>query len=241
MRPQRNSSLEEEESSGSWALSYGDMMTLLLAFFVLIVSFSTVELIKFRKAMGSLRGALGVLMEQEGDAVVNEGQSMFERPLLDKEILMKALSELEAQVFMLNAGEGMEIEVREEGVNFRLKEELVFDPGASELKPSVLRILDGIGKIIRQFSCEVRVEGHTDNLPIHTERFPSNWELSAVRAVSVVRYFTDKIKISPDRLVAVGCGEYRPLVPNDTPENRRKNRRVEIFLNWGNVSKSLIS
>jgi len=216
-------------------------MTLLLAFFVLIVSFSTVELIKFRKAMGSLRGALGVLMEQEGDAVINEEQSMFERPLLDKEIMMQALSELEAQVFMMNAGEGMEIEVREEGVNFRLKEELIFDPGASELKPSVLRILDGIGKIVRQFSCEVRVEGHTDNLPIRTERFPSNWELSAVRAVSVVRYFTDKIKISPDRLVAVGCGEYRPLVPNDSPENRRKNRRVEIFLNWGNVSKSLIS
>ena len=185
MRPQKNNNVEEEESSGSWALSYGDMMTLLLAFFVLIVSFSTVELIKFRKAMGSLRGALGVLMEQEGNAVINEEQSMFERPLLDKEIMMQALSELEAQVFMMNAGEGMEIEVREEGVNFRLKEELIFDPGASELKPSVLRILDGIGKIVRQFSCEVRVEGHTDNLPIRTERFPSNWELSAVRAVSV--------------------------------------------------------
>jgi chemotaxis protein MotB len=91
-------------------------------------------------------------------------------------------------------------------------------------------VLKQIGNSFKNFEGSVLVEGHTDNLPIDTERFPSNWELSTARAVSVVRYLTEEVGINPVNLSAVGYGDTKPRVPNDTPENRRKNRRVKIIL-----------
>ena len=232
---------EEAGGGGSWALSYGDMMTLLLTFFILIVSFSTVELIKFRKAMGSLRGALGVLMEQDGDAIQSDAHSLNSQPMLKEEILLQALSEIEDKVFKIDAGAQaqMDIEVMKEGVGFRLNNELFFELGSATITPAFKRVLYQIGLLIKRFSCQVRVEGHTDDLPIRTAQFPSNWELSAVRAVSIVRYYVEEMGMDPKRFLATGYGQYQPLVPNDSPQNRQKNRRVEIYLNWENLSQNM--
>lgn len=224
---------------GSWALSYGDMMTLLLTFFILLVSFSTIELVKFRKAMGSLRGALGVLMEQDGDAVQSDAHSLNSQPMLKEEILLQALSEIEEKVFKMDAGADMDIQIDKQGVGFRLNNELLFELGSATITPSFRRVLYQIGLLIKRFSCQVRVEGHTDDLPIQTALFPSNWELSAVRAVSIVRFFVEEMGLQPDRFMAAGYGEFRPIVPNDSPQNRQKNRRVEIYLNWENLSNSM--
>ncbi len=233
MRKKKNKSGEEEGGTGDWALSYGDMMTLLLTFFILIVSFSTTELIKFRKAMGSLRGAMGVLFEQDGSAVYEQQSSMFERPQLDKDVMIHALSEIEQQAITMNeAGTGVEINVSEEGLNFRLHDELMFNLGDTDLRPEIKRMLDQIGSIVQKFSCDVRIEGHTDNVPVSTAKYPSNWELSSLRAVQVLRYFESDVGVKSTRLIAVGYGDTRPIVPNDSAENRRRNRRVEIFLAW---------
>lgn len=230
----------EEDGSGSWALSYGDMMTLLLTFFILIVSFSTTELIKFRKAMGSLRGAMGVLFEQDGAAVYESQTTMMRDPQLDQELMINALSEIEQQAFTMNeVGTGLEIEVDSEGLTFRLHDELMFNLGDTELRPQIKNMLDQIGTLISRFSCDVRIEGHTDNIPVSTARYPSNWELSALRAIQVLRYFEQDIGIQSERLIAVGYGQTRPLVPNDTPENRRRNRRVEIYLAWKPLKPSI--
>jgi len=231
VRGQRRKNKEETGGSGDWALSYGDMMTLLLTFFVLIVSFSTTELIKFRQAMGSLRGSMGVMMEEEGTSVVRQDKST-PMSVIDREVMLMTLQEIEEQVFQMNAQDIVSIEISEESVNFRLDDELLFDLGSATLKPGVQEILGNIAKIIKRFSCNVRVEGHTDNLPIRTPQFPSNWELSSARAISVVRYFVEEQRINPTRMVAVGCGEHHPLVLNTTEINRKKNRRVEISLNW---------
>ncbi len=91
-------------------------------------------------------------------------------------------------------------------------------------------VLDALAESLQEIDNHIRIEGHTCNLPINTPRFPSNWELSAARAIAVLRYFIEKKGISPQRLIAVGYGEYQPLVPNDSEENRRKNRRVEIVI-----------
>ena len=231
MRGNRRNKPAEEGSSTEWALSYGDMMTLLLCFFVLIVSYSTTELIKFRQAMGSMRGSEGVLLEQDGSSAVRrEKSSTIE--FKNREIMMRTLEEIEEQVFLMGAEDVVDIEISQEGVNFRLESELLFDLGSATLKPGVEAFLGRIGKIIQRFSCHVRVEGHTDDLPIHTVQFPSNWDLSSARAVSVVRYFVERLGIHPMRFVAVGCAEQRPLVPNTTEANRKTNRRVEISLNW---------
>lgn len=224
----------EEDSSGAWALSYGDMMTLLLTFFVLIVSFSNTELIKFRQAMGSLQGTKGVLMEQDGSAVISKQQDSFTQPL-DQETMLRMLKEIEDKVFEMNAGNSVNIEINQEGLIFRIDTELMFESGQAQLNPEVYYLLEAVSEIIRRFDCEIRVEGHTDNTPISTGRYPSNWELSIGRAMSVIRYFVDVSGISPKRMVAVGAGEHRPLVPNDTPQNRRRNRRVEIVLDWGDL------
>lgn len=228
---ERRKNRGEEGVNSDWALSYGDMMTLLLTFFVLIVSFSTTELIKFRKAMGSLRGSEGVLLEQDGNSVVQKNNNS-PSVISDREIMMRMLKEVEAQVFKMDMETAIDIEVVDGGITFRLDDELVFEPGEVELRPAIREILNYIGKMIQNFSCHVRVEGHTDNIPIQSERFPSNWELSAYRAIRVLRYFTEEMRLHPTRFLAVGYGEHRPLMPNDTPQHRKTNRRVEIFLEW---------
>lgn len=214
-----------------WALTYGDMMTLLMTFFILIVSFSTTELVKFRKAMGSLRGSMGVLLEQDGASIIaKENDSVL--PKMDSHVTMQSLEDLEKYVFEMQIENGVGIELREGGLTIRLADYLLFDLGQVEVKPVVYPILDNLGMLIQMMRCKVRVEGHTDNLPIHTGRFKSNWMLSVMRAVSVVDYFVEKVHLDPTLLSAVGCGEFRPLLPNTTAENRAQNRRVEIVLDF---------
>ena len=233
--PRGKAKKEDTPLDSSWALSYGDMMTLLLTFFILIVSFSTVELIKFRQAMGSLRGSMGVLLEQSGSEVVKQEASVMDRPLMQRETMLNALQQIEAQVFEMNAGSGIDIEVSDEGVNFRIKDDLLFPPGGTAINPDMKDMLSNVGYLIKAFKSEVRVEGHSDSSPVTSGLYSSNWELSTMRAVNVVKYFIDEAGIDPRRLVAMGVGCNRPIAPNDTPENRSKNRRVEIFLNWRNV------
>ncbi|MGD9150174.1 MAG: flagellar motor protein MotB, partial [Desulfobacterales bacterium] len=110
------------------------------------------------------------------------------------------------------------------------EDQILFDFGKATINPAGHGLLAQLAKSIQQVPNAVRIEGHTDNVPIQTKRFPSNWELSVARAVNVVKYFAEAGKIDPRRLSAVGYGESRPLVANDTPANRQKNRRVEILL-----------
>lgn len=239
---ERKKKSESEDDSQAWALSYGDMMTLLLTFFVLIVSFSTTELIKFRQAMGSLKGSVGVLLEQDGSSIIH--RERLSRPAImetkvqvenDQNVQIKEkIDEIVTSSMRWNIADGIGVDMREEGVNFRFSDKLLFDIGSAELRPTVYEILDKIGTMIDLFYCEVRVEGHTDNLPIYTGSYNSNWELSSERATSVARYFVEQRHIDPTRIVTVGCGEHRPLLPNTSSRNRAKNRRVEIILNWGN-------
>lgn len=114
------------------------------------------------------------------------------------------------------------------GLVMRLSDTLMFNLGAAEILTEAIPLLKKIAFIISGTSYAVCIEGHTDNLPIHTGKFPSNWELSTSRAVNVLRYFTEKEKAPMQRLSAVGFGEFHPVVANDKPEHRAKNRRVEI-------------
>ena len=114
----------------------------------------------------------------------------------------------------------------------RLSDRALFDVGVASVSPQAFPLLKKVGAIIAETRYEVRVEGHTDDVPISTVQFPSNWELSTARAVNVLRYFIETYQVPRDRLAAEGFGEFQPLVPNSSSENRAKNRRVEIiFLN----------
>jgi chemotaxis protein MotB len=117
-----------------------------------------------------------------------------------------------------------------EGIVIRLSGSYLFDSGRAELKPNSMAILDAIATELRPLDNEIRIDGHTDSMPIDSPRYPTNWELSVARALAVTRHLTESDGVPASRLTAAGYGEFRPLVSNDTREDRAKNRRVEIHL-----------
>ncbi|RMG90551.1 MAG: flagellar motor protein, partial [Candidatus Dadabacteria bacterium] len=124
-------------------------------------------------------------------------------------------------------GGAAEVTMDEEGVTVRVEGKLLFPSGSAELKPEAAAVLDRIAALIKKYTFDLYILGHTDSVPIHTERFPSNWELSSARATAALRYLVER-GADPARLVAVGFADSRPIAPNDTPEGRARNRRVEF-------------
>jgi chemotaxis protein MotB len=122
------------------------------------------------------------------------------------------------------------ISQNERGVTVHIMDELLFSSGSAVLKPGALTLLDNLSGVLRQIPHDIRVEGHTDNVPIQTHVFPSNWHLSVARAVNAAHFMVQRCSIAPERVSVVGYSEYRPLMPNISDENRAKNRRVDIVI-----------
>ncbi len=221
---------DDEPSSPAWMTTYGDMMTLLMTFFILIMSFSTMEVDKFKMAMGSLKGAMGILGVQKK---LSPDQSWFSPQqinmnLMKNKSIMDHVANLKEMIKKKDMEEQVEIFMSDGEVFIQIKDHLLFSLGKADLKSDFLKILSLIAKTLVKDAKEIKVEGHTDDLPIRTETYPSNWELSFDRALSVLRYFVRQEGIPPNKLAAAGFGEYHPIAPNNSPENRAKNRRVII-------------
>jgi len=217
----------KSESSAGWLQTYGDMMSLLLCFFILIVSFSNTEMVKLRKAFASLHGALGVMPQE----IVVSPQWKPQPDLTDYQrmVIMKTLQGLTKFLYDRNIHNDVELELTSNGIRLRISNPLLFALGEADLKSEILPVLAKLAELTKSWPSQIRVEGHTDDLPIHTVQYPSNWELSSARALNVVKYFVDQGS-NPSKLSAVGYGEFRPLVPNSSEEGRAENRRVEIFI-----------
>lgn len=162
---------------------------------------------------------------ESGLSVLPESPDMVE----NKADLAKVFEELESLSARLDFEGEVNLAFTKEGLVMRLSEKALFDSGVAAVSPEAYPLLGKIGAIIAKTAYFIRIEGHTDNLPIHTRVFPSNWELSTARAVNVLRYFIETHKIDPQRLAAVGFAEYQPLTSNNTQPNQSKNRRVEII------------
>ena len=143
--------------------------------------------------------------------------------------LAKLFEDLEALSDRFDLEDEIELLFSKEGLVMRLAEHTLFESGVATISAPALPLLEKIGAIITQTDYLIRIEGHTDNVPIHTDAFPSNWELSTARAVNVLRYFIQHHRIDAKRMSAEGFGEFRPLVANDTEENRATNRRVVVI------------
>ena len=152
-----------------------------------------------------------------------EGERITEKGIADRK-LAKAVRTLSEDEF------GIQVIHSDDETRLVFEDQILFDFGKDAINPEGFPLLNKIAQALIDVPYRLRVEGHTDNVPIRTKRFPSNWELSAARAVNVVKYFIRVSKLDPQRLSAVGYGDSRPVVPNDTPFNRAKNRRVEILL-----------
>ena len=226
----------EEPRGGAplWVLTYGDVMSLLLCFFIVLHSYSTLELEKFNKAMSSLKGALGMMPYQQSAAPVPNVQmkpGKGERKSKGKR--SKAIAALNNVISDNKLSGVIKVSETNNGIHITIGDPALFDTGKDEIKTIIFPVLEQIVEVINTGDENVRVEGHTDNVPIHNDRFKDNWELSIARAMSVIRYIRDQQVIDPRRLRPVGCGEFHPVASNDTQDGRALNRRVEIFIEMG--------
>ncbi|MGI6488893.1 MAG: OmpA/MotB family protein [Syntrophothermaceae bacterium] len=223
-----------------WLLTYSDLITLLMVFFVLMYTMSQVDAQKFEAVANALSEVLGgssvSILETSGPSVVEgrSGQIIREGPG-DTTSLQGNLEALEKQLHeYIKSTEGLAGNVllmeQERGLVISIKDTLLFPKGSDVLSPGARDIILTVGESLQTLPNFIRVEGHTDNLPINTTKFPSNWELSVLRATNVVHVLSEEANIPEERLSASGYGEYRPLVPNDSELNRALNRRVDIVV-----------
>lgn len=233
--------IEIKQGLAEWMGTYGDMVTLLLCFFVLLFASSSVDAEKFKQIASSFsNNQISVMPEQTAGMLEALGNGIIEMPKVegnsDKKFENKEKEELDnmAENFKTYFAENnlenkVELEQNDRYITLNFKDGILFESGSSDLKPEAINILSQVAdELLKYPENNIKIEGHTDNRPINTPRFPNNWYLSAARAISVATYFTDNKGFSPDRISTEGYGEYNPKAPNDTPENRAINRRVEI-------------
>ena len=230
---------DDSNKTGSFTVLMTSLSVLLLAFFILLNSMAVVDNRKTRMALGSLRGTFGVVEGGMGKMLGGSGGAggagvrmwtYASRYNLSEGNAGESLEAFEEMMKETDLGEHMEISVTEEGTRISLEGEALFPSGSAELTDRGCEVLDGIVTIIRSMDRPVRIEGHTDDVPIHTETYPSNWDLSTTRAVNVLRYFIEDKAIPPQRLSAEGFSDTRSRFPNDSEANRAKNRRVSFVL-----------
>lgn len=223
------SSKPEVSSRGKWEIVYSCFVLILLCFFIMLSSFSTMQASKVMQFVKSFVNATTILPH---GAKFDRGLALISEPgnLVDsRSELAKIFQTLEELANDFNLENEINLVMTHEGLVMRMSEHTLFGLGSADITAEALPLLQKVGAIISKTDYLIRIEGHTDNLPIHTERYPSNWELSTARAVNVLRYFIKNHNIDPQRLAAEGFSEFHPLVANDTAENREKNRRVEII------------
>ena len=274
----------------AWLATFADLMSLLMCFFVLLLSFAEMDVIKFKRLAGSMRNAFGVQDQVQvedipkGTSIIAQefspgrpeptplqtvmqhttqpdqptlevmcaaqveqavqeacvvqspqsAQEMKEEVVTElREVMEKAEAKaLELAVALEKQIETGEVEIESKGrkIVIRLQEKGSFDSGSAELRQDFLPVLIAAGEVLRDMEGQISVEGHTDSVPIKTRLFPSNWHLSTARALSVASALMDEMALDPMRFSVSGYADTRPLIANDTPENRALNRRVEIVL-----------
>lgn len=207
-----------------WLTTFNDLMTLLLVFFVLVFALSSVDAGKYREAIAGLQSGTGVLEAGRQTAV---GIAVGDDP---GRAIEGQQNPTEGPIRELVEDPQVRTESGPSAIAITLGSNILFDTAIAEIVPAGFPVLDKVARVLREREGLIRIAGHTDSVPIYTPRFPSNWELSAARAVNVLKYFVNSGGIDPRRLAAVGYGASKPLGLNDTLEQRARNRRVEIVL-----------
>lgn len=211
---------EEEVNTEAWITTYSDTITLLLTFFILLYSMAEVNKEKMQQVSDAMQTQMVGEINVKGDKPIKEPVSDYDA-LVDK---------VNKSVKSNNLTDVVKVRQEEKGVVLQLDESILFDPGMADLKENSKAVLNSINVLLTDMKNDILVEGHTDNVPMHTEKYGSNWELSTARAVSVIRYFIEGKGLDPAKFTAKGYGEYKPLVENTTPENKAINRRVDILI-----------
>lgn len=254
----RRKAEEEVDNKERWLVSYADFITLLFAFFVVMYSISSVNEGKYKVLSDSLEGVFNSPQKsavpiQIGDIPVKSEQHdapainimpVIKAPdpldeqkklqeMQEQEELKQIAGEFENQFDDLIFEQKVSVQKKDDWIEISLDDTVVFNSGGVEPIDEALPIIEKIARIMQGHDNAMLIEGHTDNIPIRGSVFPSNWELSAARAASVVRYLALE-GVSPSRMGAMGYGEFQPVVRNDTPQGRQKNRRVVLLVSKSN-------
>ena len=230
---QRKKKQPEGGGGAAWLGTFNDLITLLMVFFVLIFTMGSGDAEKIMEMRNSVMRGLGLLDSAGmGSSGLVKGPAAARKLSHEEEEDRSEISDAlkDSVSDMSSAMPWIDASVSENEVTISLEGSVAFDPGVADINSKAFPALKGIGKLINKIPNAVRVEGHSDNVPISTPKFPSNWELSIARAVNVAKYLIEHANVSPLRLSASGYGDSRPLFPNDTAKHKAKNRRVEIVL-----------
>lgn len=240
---------EEHENLERWLVSYGDFITLLFATFVVLYALSQVDIADFTKLEESLKHAFSQNSLMQGqEHILDSSDSIFNETTMANSFIPtlmfeymnakyedKSFQEIADAIEMMKEEhqlDGVSSELTERGLLLTFDDQYLFASGSAQLSNKAKIMLDKVGVLV----CEkfilhnMRVEGHTDNAPISTAMFPSNWELSAARSCAVVRYLIQRFKFMPQLFTAIGYADTRPIADNGTPDGAMKNRRIEIMI-----------
>ena len=217
-----------------WLVSYADFITLLFAFFTSMYAISSVNEAKYKSFSGSLSTAFNRPAKAYDSAAVplsaGRENSMEPVSLRFQERFSTRYRSLAEAVKGVSGRYGVRLVMDNDRIIIRMPGGALFRPAKATLAPEAREILIDIAPSLKALNTEMRIEGHTDNVPIHNRSFSSNWDLSSARALSVLKFFVNEYDFDPSLVSATGYGEFRPIATNDTPEGRKKNRRVDIVI-----------
>lgn len=245
---------EKHANHERWLVSYADFITLLFAVFTTLYAMSQTDKKKVEEVMASLQQSFGMVTAGAPSPKVNviPSKQITVIPALKPEVsvlpgtkrigtamsksraeekdFQQIKSSIEAYLVKAGAQKKVTLNVTRRGLIVSLKEAGFFDSGQAQIKPEAYELVNTIAEVMTQYNNPLRLEGHTDNVPISTSQFPSNWELSGARATNALKYLLKHYDVDPNKISATGYGEYRPIADNATVEGRAKNRRVDLVM-----------
>jgi len=239
---------EDCPASEAWIVSWADMMSLLLVFFMVLYAMANTDLKNFATVAASLRQAFNNVGVNPTSALIgNNGatssQAMSVAPIFPKMLpprqrdFVQVSAEMAVLAKQLDVGGEIDVNMTLEGLIISLSNELAFKSGSAELRPEAFPVLDKVAEFLQNSDNTIRVEGNTDDIPPNDPLYPTNWDLSVARAVSIVRYLAEDGGIAPNRLTAAGNAEFNPVVPNTNRNNRRRNRRADLVIVYPSGTK----
>jgi len=219
----------EEEGGEAWLLPYSDLMTLLLAVFIVLFAVSQIDAEKAQQMSDQFSGQM--MTESYTTSKMSEQEkTQGETPESELEKMEALKADLDSKIENEHLDSSVSTGIDKRGLVISLSNAIFFEPGSAEIKKENEETLLEIADMVKVMDNYIRIEGHTDNVPMNSSLYPSNWDLSAARASNVVRLFIQNASVSPEKLIAVGYGEYRPVSDNGTEEGRAKNRRIDIIV-----------
>ena len=227
---------EQEGNNERWLITYSDLITLLLVFFIILYAFSKVDNKKYQNLASGFNSFFG-----SGTGILNGGNSInitggnvpqnsSGEEKSEGEMLSDLKQQVDGYLTSNSLNESISTDIDDRGLVISMSNSILFDSGTATIKSDNNLNLKTMGKLLNSMPNYIRIEGHTDNLPINNTKFKSNWELSVIRATNVAEILIDETGISPERISVLGYGEFRPIGDNSTAEGRAKNRRVDIII-----------